>query len=89
MAAVTSTPGLRVVDAMPSMATEDFASMLERMPGSYVWLGAAEDGANPGLHSQAIDFNDVVLGRYAKVWMRLVGDTLAVARDIRPDTVAR
>ncbi|MCZ0964078.1 M20 aminoacylase family protein [Paracoccus benzoatiresistens] len=63
--------GLEIVDTDPSMAAEDFAFMLEHAPGCYFWLGAAREGANPGLHSPRFDFNDAILGPAAAFWVRL------------------
>jgi hippurate hydrolase len=63
--------GLEVVDADPSMAAEDFAFVLEHAPGCYFWLGAAKEGANPGLHSPRFDFNDAILEPAAAFWVRL------------------
>jgi hippurate hydrolase len=72
-------PGVTVVDAMPSMAAEDFAFMLREKPGCYFWLGARKDGANPGLHSPSFDFNDKLLPLGAQMWVALVADQLAGA----------
>jgi amidohydrolase len=58
----------------PSMASEDFAFMLQRKPGSYIWLGAGE--AHPNLHSPHYDFNDEILPVGASYWARLVEETL-------------
>lgn len=58
----------------PSMGSEDFAFMLEKRPGSYVWLGAGED--QPNLHSPHYDFNDDILPIGASYWARLVEETL-------------
>ena len=55
----------------PSMASEDFAFMLNEVPGAYLWLGAAREGENPGLHSAKFDFNDAVLPAGAEFWVRL------------------
>ncbi|WLE00986.1 M20 family metallopeptidase (plasmid) [Agrobacterium leguminum] len=78
-------PYLRVVDALPSMAAEDFAFMLRDKPGCYFWLGAARSkGENPGLHSSKYDFNDEVLPLAASFWISLVQSILKVAdRDDR------
>lgn len=45
----------------PSMASEDFAFMLQKVPGAYLWIGngSAEGGRN--LHSPNYDFNDAIL----------------------------
>ncbi len=66
-AAATAT-GLDVVDADPSMASEDFAFMLEERSGAYLWLGSQRDGENPGLHSPRFDFNDAVLADGIALW---------------------
>ena len=62
-------------DPMPSMASEDFAFMLEARPGSYVWLGTG-NGAN--LHNPSYDFNDEILPIGASYWASLVESVLAV-----------
>lgn len=59
----------------PSMASEDFAFMLNEVPGAYLWLGAAREGENPGLHSAKFDFNDAVLPDGAEFWVRLARRT--------------
>jgi amidohydrolase len=59
----------------PVMGAEDFAFMLEKKPGSYIWFGVGEDVAN--LHSPHYDFNDEALPAGASYWARLVEDTLA------------
>jgi hippurate hydrolase len=56
-------------DAPPSMASEDFAYMLEHRPGAYLWVGSG-DGAP--LHNPNFDFNDEVLPVGASYWVRLV-----------------
>ncbi|HEY9040420.1 MAG TPA: M20 aminoacylase family protein [Roseovarius sp.] len=63
--------GLDTSTADPSMASEDFAFMLEKVPGAYLWLGAAREGANPGLHAASYDFNDAILPIGAEFWVRL------------------
>ncbi len=60
--------GLTVEDSGPSMAAEDFAFMLEERPGAYIWLGAARDGDNPGLHSPRFDFNDAIIADGIRLW---------------------
>jgi hippurate hydrolase len=67
---------LTVVNAEPSMASEDFAFMLQAVPGCYLWLGAARAHENPGLHSSRYDFNDDVLPLGAALWTSLVGTSL-------------
>lgn len=60
----------------PSMASEDFAYVLEEVPGTLVFLGAAPDGDSGPLHSERAVFDDGVLGLQAAVlaelaWRRL------------------
>ena len=74
---VAAEMGLNTAIAAPSMASEDFAFMLNEVPGAYVWLGAAREGENPGLHSAKFDFNDAVLPVGAEFWVRLVRRVLA------------
>lgn len=68
---VAADMGLDTAMTGPSMASEDFAFMLNEVPGAYLWLGAARDGENPGLHSPKFDFNDAVLPAGAEFWVRL------------------
>ncbi len=74
---VAAEMGLDTAIAAPSMASEDFAFMLNEVPGAYIWLGAAREGENPGLHSAKFDFNDAVLPVGAEFWVRLVRRVLA------------
>jgi len=53
----------------PSMGGEDFAFMLEEVPGSYVWLGT---GGEFDLHHPRYDFNDEALPVGASFWVELV-----------------
>lgn len=60
----------------PSMASEDFAYVLEEVPGTLVFLGAAPDADSGPLHSERAVFDDSVLGMQASVlaelaWRRL------------------
>src|SRR5690606_22262276 len=61
----------------PSMASEDFAYVLEEVPGTLVFLGAAPDGGHSGpLHSEHAVFDDSVLPFQSTVlaelaWRRL------------------
>jgi amidohydrolase len=58
--------------APPVMGAEDFAYMLERKPGAYIFMGGGEDDAAPMLHSPDYDFNDEALPYGASYWARLV-----------------
>lgn len=64
-------------DPMPSMGAEDFAYMLERTPGCYIWLGNGPAESGRVLHSPRYDFNDVILPIGASYWARLVETVLA------------
>lgn len=62
----------------PSMASEDFACMLDVCPGAYFWLGA--DGATPSrpLHNAHYDFNDELIGPGIRLWSTLVERLLPI-----------
>lgn len=56
----------------PSMTGEDFAFMLERKPGAYIWIGngLAEQGCS--LHNPHYDFNDEIMPTGVAYWVALV-----------------
>jgi hippurate hydrolase len=54
----------------PAMGAEDFAYLLERRPGSYIFMGSGRPEAP--LHSPQYDFNDEALTVGASYWARLV-----------------
>lgn len=58
----------------PITASEDFAFMLERRPGSYLFLG---NGDSADLHNPNYDFNDAILPEAARYWVHLVEDYLS------------
>lgn len=76
MRSAASSMGLQIANPEPSMASEDFAFMLEAKPGAYIWLGAGRDGENPVLHSPRFDFNDAALPHGIGFWNALTGQTL-------------
>jgi amidohydrolase len=67
-------------EAEPTMGAEDFAFMLQKKPGCYVFLGngdglhrAEGHGLGPcNLHNPSYDFNDELLPIGATYWVRLV-----------------
>ncbi|WP_085246604.1 M20 aminoacylase family protein [Gilliamella mensalis] len=63
-----------IIDPLPSMGSEDFAFMLQKIPGVYVWLGAGK-GAN--LHNPAFNFNDEVLTTGVSYFVEVVNQELA------------
>ena len=70
-------PERTLPDVPPSMASEDFAFMLQARPGCYVWLGNGPAGGGRALHSPSYDFNDEILPVGAAYWVRLVETILA------------
>jgi amidohydrolase len=75
----TAPANLTVVDAGPSMGSEDFAYMLQAVPGCYLWLGTAKSESGPGLHSPHFDFNDDALPLGVGLWVSVVRESLRVA----------
>jgi hippurate hydrolase len=63
----------------PSMASEDFAFMLQAKPGCYAFLGNAAADHDAPLHNAHYDFNDEILAVGASYWARLVERRLAVS----------
>ncbi|MEN9887577.1 MAG: hypothetical protein RL758_2155 [Pseudomonadota bacterium] len=68
--------GPEKVDAQGPMftASEDFAFMLQRVPGCYFFVGNGGAGT-PGacnVHNPGYDFNDDIIGPGAAFWSRLV-----------------
>lgn len=62
----------------PSMGAEDFAYMLQRCAGCYVWLGSGRSAGDAGLHNAHYDFNDAVLPIGASYWATLVEQSLPI-----------
>ena len=63
----------------PSMGAEDFAYMLLRRPGAYIWMGNGGAGEGRVLHSPYYDFNDEALSWGVSWWARLVERRLEAA----------
>lgn len=69
-----------VLDQQPTMGAEDFAFMLQAVPGCYCFIGNGHGnhrGAGHGmgpctLHNASYDFNDDILALGASYWVRLV-----------------
>ena len=55
----------------PFMASEDFAYMLERCPGSYLSIGNGDGAQHCSLHHPGYDFNDASLAVGASYWVKL------------------
>lgn len=58
----------------PASASEDFAFMLEQVPGAYINIGNGE--ASAPVHNDRYDFNDAAIPLGAALWSRLVERTL-------------
>ena len=66
-------------DLMPTMGAEDFAFMLEKKPGCYVWVGNGPGDGGCMLHNPNYDFNDAVLPIGASYWVRLAEHWLPIS----------
>src|SRR4051812_41256371 len=55
--------------ATPKMGSEDFADMLQRVPGAYLWVGQR---AGAALHNAEYDFDDDIIPIGASLLARLV-----------------
>ena len=53
--------GQALVPDAPAATSEDFAFMLRKVPGAYVWLGQGSSACSALLHDPRYDFNDEVL----------------------------
>ena len=81
-------PAERVVTQTPIMAAEDFAFMLEEVPGCYAFIGngdgehrLAGHGEGPCLvHNPSYDFNDAILPLGASFFVKLVEKWFAASR---------
>jgi hippurate hydrolase len=60
----------------PAFTSEDFAFMLQRCKGAYLWLGQGR-GEQAPLHSARYDFNDEVLGTGVKLHVALAEQSLS------------
>ncbi len=74
----------------PLTASEDFAFMLERVPGSYLLIG---NGIEPGdggcmVHNPGYDFNDANIGIGSAYWVLLAERFLAATPGQRPDSAS-
>jgi metal-dependent amidase/aminoacylase/carboxypeptidase family protein len=66
-----------LTDLAPSMASEDFAYMLQEKPGAYTWLGSGPADNGKNLHSARYDFNDAILPVGVEYWVRLAHRVLS------------
>ena len=62
----------------PLMAGEDFAFMLQKTPGCYVWAGNGSTGPHSCMvHNPNYDFNDALIPEGALYWIKLAERLLA------------
>ncbi|MNG13119.1 Peptidase family M20/M25/M40 [compost metagenome] len=61
----------QVQDAPTVTGSEDFAWMLQRCPGSYLFIGNGTGAGRPMVHNPGYDFNDEILVRGAAYWAAL------------------
>ena len=59
------------------MASEDFAAMLERVPGAYIQIGNGDGEGGCEVHNPGYDFNDAAIPYGAALFARLVERRLA------------
>jgi amidohydrolase len=62
---------------VPSLGSEDFAFMLQKKPGCYIWIGNGSSENSCLLHNPHYDFNDDILPIGAAYWVKLVETVLA------------
>jgi hippurate hydrolase len=76
--AAASLVGDAAVDANaePVLASEDFAVMLEKRPGCYVFLGNGGGAGGCAIHDPSYDFNDEILTLGSSYWVRLAETAL-------------
>ena len=60
----------------PLTGSEDFAFMLERCPGSYLFIGNGAGEGTCSVHNPGYDFNDAILPTGAAFWTQLTGSFL-------------
>ncbi|WP_238121084.1 MULTISPECIES: M20 aminoacylase family protein [unclassified Xanthobacter] len=66
-----------VHDIPPSLGSEDFAFMLERKRGAYIWIGNGPTDGDRILHNPHYEFNDAAIPHGIAYWTRLVETYLA------------
>jgi hippurate hydrolase len=59
--------------AVPVMGAEDFAFMLQKRPGAFIFMG---NGESANLHHPAYDFNDKAIPFGTSYWVRLVENAM-------------
>jgi amidohydrolase len=70
-------PALAGEDCDPLTGSEDFAEMLQQIPGAYLLLG---QGPGPNLHNPHFDFNDEAIPIGASLLARIAEGRTAIPR---------
>ena len=61
-----------ITDIDPCMGGEDFSYLLDKKPGSYLYIGQGDDSHSAHLHTTKYDFNDNLLPLGVNFWVDLV-----------------
>ena len=61
-----------ITDIEPSMGGEDFSYLLNKKPGSYLYIGQGDENHKAHLHTSKYDFNDDLLPIGVNFWVSLV-----------------
>ncbi len=64
----------------PTMGSEDFAAVLEKRLGAYVFIGNGDGLGSCMIHNPKYDFNDAVIPYGVKFWCQLVRSHLCMIR---------
>ena len=64
-------------DIEPSMGGEDFSYLLNKKPGSYLYIGQGDENHKAHLHTTKYDFNDNLLPIGVNYWVNLVKEFFA------------
>lgn len=62
-----------------SVASEDFACMLETRPGAYFWISTGDETPSKPLHNANYDFNDALTSPGVTMQVALVERQLLMA----------
>ncbi len=63
-----------LTDVEPSMGGEDFSYLLNKKPGSYLYIGQGDENHKAHLHTTNYDFNDDLLPIGVNFWVNLVNN---------------
>ncbi|MFV0383307.1 M20 aminoacylase family protein [Paracoccus sp. (in: a-proteobacteria)] len=69
--------------ARPQGASEDFAFMLEKVPGAYVMIGNGDGPEAAFVHTPKYDFNDALIPIGVTYWLNLVQAELGLTEGAR------